>query len=183
MRVLPDDPIGFIRLCVQDRRVLWTYHVNMRLRSRDISREAIYASVAQYQVIEAYPEDKYLPSYLVWTRHASGVLHVLFAVDVEGQNVRIVCRVPSGFQGMDGRVEKEKTEMICHVCGSPMSRLVTDLPFKRDEHSIVIIKELPVLQCANCGEYLLEDGTMEWVERILDRIDPSAELEIVRYAA
>jgi YgiT-type zinc finger domain-containing protein len=73
--------------------------------------------------------------------------------------------------------------MTCHVCGSPMSRLVTDLPFKRDDHSIVIIKELPVLQCAHCGEYLLEDRTMEWVEGVLDRIDPSAELEIVRYAA
>jgi YgiT-type zinc finger domain-containing protein len=64
-----------------------------------------------------------------------------------------------------------------------MNRLVTDLPFKRDDHSIVIVKELPVLQCASCGEYLLEDSTMEWVESVLDRIDPSAELEIVRYAA
>jgi len=47
----------------------------------------------------------------------------------------------------------------------------------------VNIKELPVLQCPNCGEYLLEDAMMEWVEGVLDRIDPSAELEIVRYAA
>ncbi|MBM4025888.1 MAG: type II toxin-antitoxin system MqsA family antitoxin [Planctomycetes bacterium] len=73
--------------------------------------------------------------------------------------------------------------MICHVCGSPMSRSVTDLPFKRDAHSIVIVKELPVLQCPNCGEYLLEDDTMAWVETVLDKVDPSAELEIVRYAA
>jgi len=47
----------------------------------------------------------------------------------------------------------------------------------------VNIKELPVLQCPNCGEYLLEGATMAWVEEALDRIDPSAELEIVRYAA
>jgi YgiT-type zinc finger domain-containing protein len=73
--------------------------------------------------------------------------------------------------------------MICHVCGSPMNAVVTDLPFKRDEHSIVIVKDLPVLQCSNCGEYLLEDNTMAWVEGVLDRVDPSAELEIVRYAA
>ena len=73
--------------------------------------------------------------------------------------------------------------MICHVCGSSMNRLVTDLPFKRDAHCIVIVKELPVLQCANCGEYLLEDSMMEWVESTFDKIDPSAELEIVRYAA
>ena len=37
--------------------------------------------------------------------------------------------------------------------------------------------------CGNCGEYLLEAATMAWVEKVLDRIDPSAELEIVRYAA
>ncbi len=73
--------------------------------------------------------------------------------------------------------------MTCHVCGSPMDHLVTDLPFKRAEHCIVIVKELPVLQCGNCGEYVLEDRTMEWLESALDRIDPAAELEIVRYAA
>ena len=73
--------------------------------------------------------------------------------------------------------------MKCHVCGSQLQSLVTDLPFKRDDHSIVIIKELPVLQCEQCGEYLLDDGVMTWVESVLDRVDPSAELEIIRYAA
>jgi YgiT-type zinc finger domain-containing protein len=73
--------------------------------------------------------------------------------------------------------------MKCHVCGSQLQPLVTDLPFKQDSHSIVIIKELPVLQCAHCGEYLLDDSVMTWVESVLDRMDPSAELEIVRYAA
>jgi hypothetical protein len=88
--VLPDDPLGFIRECVGNRRVFWTYHVHMRLRSRGISRQAVYESIAQYQVIEAYPQDKYLPSYLVWTSHESHILHVLFAVDIEGHNVRVV---------------------------------------------------------------------------------------------
>jgi len=37
--------------------------------------------------------------------------------------------------------------------------------------------------CGNCGEYLLEDAMMEWVEGVLEGIFPSAELEIVRYAA
>ena len=73
--------------------------------------------------------------------------------------------------------------MKCHVCGSQLQPLVTDLPFKQGTHSIVIIKELPVLQCAHCGEYLLADNVMTWVESVLDRVDPSAELEIVRYAA
>jgi hypothetical protein len=35
-------------------------------------------------------DDKYLPSYLILARHGSDVFHVLFAADVEGDNVRAV---------------------------------------------------------------------------------------------
>ncbi len=43
-----------------------------------------------FEVIEAYPQDKYLHSYLVFTKHDEDVIHVLFAVEVHGDNVRIV---------------------------------------------------------------------------------------------
>ena len=86
----PDDPLEFIRQCVSDGNIYWTYHVNMRLRSRKIVRKAIVDSLEKYEVIEAYPEDKYLPSYLVWTEYESLILHVLFAVDSQGGNVRVV---------------------------------------------------------------------------------------------
>ena len=62
----------------------------MRLTGRFISREAILAAVATYQLVEAYPDDKYLPSYLILARHGSQAFHVLFATDVEGDNVRVV---------------------------------------------------------------------------------------------
>ncbi len=62
----------------------------MRLAGRFISREAILAAVETYQVVEGYPEDRYLPSYLILARHGAEAFHVLFAVDVEGDNVRIV---------------------------------------------------------------------------------------------
>ena len=39
------------------------------------------------KIIESYPEDKYLPSYLVL---AATSFHVQFATDVEGDNVSIV---------------------------------------------------------------------------------------------
>jgi len=45
--------------------VFWTYHVNMRLDRRHISRDEILAAVDSYQLVEEYPDDKYLPSYLV----------------------------------------------------------------------------------------------------------------------
>ncbi|HAT48995.1 MAG: YgiT-type zinc finger protein [Magnetococcales bacterium] len=73
--------------------------------------------------------------------------------------------------------------MKCHVCGSELERTVTSLPFKTGEDSVVIVKNLPVAQCGNCREYLIEDVVMARVESILDRIGPAAELEVVRYAA
>jgi YgiT-type zinc finger domain-containing protein len=42
--------------------------------------------------------------------------------------------------------------MKCHVCGSRLRPLVTDLPFKVSETTIVVLKGLPVLQCENCIE-------------------------------
>jgi YgiT-type zinc finger domain-containing protein len=73
--------------------------------------------------------------------------------------------------------------MTCHNCGGELENLITNLPFKIDYDSIAIIKGLPVLQCKNCGEYLIEDAVMEKVDRILTRIDKTTELEVLNYAA
>ena len=73
--------------------------------------------------------------------------------------------------------------MRCSLCGSKLSPLITDLPFKVSDTSIVILKGLPVLQCDNCREYLLDDAVMNRVDEILQRADAAAELEIIRYAA
>lgn len=89
-RPLPSDPLEFIRRRVVERRIFWAYHVNMRPKDRAMSREATLASVLGCEIIEAYSEDKYLPSYLLRSQHQAIVFHVLFAVDVEGDNVRIV---------------------------------------------------------------------------------------------
>jgi len=62
----------------------------MRLAGRFIPREAILAAVDTYQLVEAYPKDKYLPSYLILARRGPETFHVLFAADVEGDNVRVV---------------------------------------------------------------------------------------------
>lgn len=73
--------------------------------------------------------------------------------------------------------------MICHNCAGKLEKIVTDLPFKVRSDTIVIIKKLPVLQCQNCNEYLIEDQVMEKVDLILNKIDKTAELEILKYAA
>jgi hypothetical protein len=86
----PDNALRFIQKCVRERKVLWTYHVNMRLRDRCISREEILDSVDEYQIIEEYPTDKYLPSYLVCCDLKGRIFHVLFAADVQDDNVRVI---------------------------------------------------------------------------------------------
>ena len=71
----------------------------------------------------------------------------------------------------------------CHQCGAETEDVVTDLPFKVRGNSIVIIKDLPVRQCGNCSEYLIEDAVMAKVDILLGRVDASTEVEILRYAA
>jgi YgiT-type zinc finger domain-containing protein len=73
--------------------------------------------------------------------------------------------------------------MKCHLCGSKLDPLITDLPFKISDATIVILKGLPILQCENCGEYLIDDPVMSRVEKILERVNANSELEIIRYAA
>jgi hypothetical protein len=87
MRKVSDDPLEFIRRCIRERRLYWTYHVNMRLAGRYITRDDILSTVHAYEMVESYPEDKYLPSYLIL---AGSRFHVLFATDVEGDNVRVI---------------------------------------------------------------------------------------------
>lgn len=89
-RLLPSDPIAFIQDCMRSGRVFWTYHVNMRLAGRFIPRESILGAADTLQLVEAYPEDKYHPSYLVLGRAGPDAFHVLVAVDIEGDNIRVV---------------------------------------------------------------------------------------------
>ncbi|MEK6657178.1 MAG: DUF4258 domain-containing protein [Nitrospirota bacterium] len=69
---------------------MWTYHVNMRLEGRSIPREAVLASVDTYEIIEKYPEDKYLPSYLIYAKYIEQIIHIQIATDIENDNVRII---------------------------------------------------------------------------------------------
>lgn len=72
--------------------------------------------------------------------------------------------------------------MKCHVCGSQMQSASTTLPFKVSETSVAILKALPVLQCTNCSQYLLEDAVMVRVEEILAAVDQVTELEVIQFA-
>ena len=63
-----------------------------------------------------------------------------------------------------------------------MEPQVTDMPFKLSNRTIMILKDLPVFQCENFREYVIQDPIMEKVEVLLSRVDQAAEPEIVRFA-
>ena len=89
-RTLPDDPLAFIQECVRRDHLLWTFHVSIRLARRFIAQQTILDAVNSYEIVEAYPEDKYLPSYLVLARNEEESFHVLFAADVSSNHVRVI---------------------------------------------------------------------------------------------
>ena len=73
--------------------------------------------------------------------------------------------------------------MQCTVCGAALRPTTSDLPFKVRDHTIVILKNLPVLECANCMQYLIADREFSRVEQILAHVNGAAELEVIRYVA
>ncbi len=73
--------------------------------------------------------------------------------------------------------------MKCRVCGGMQQSTNTDLPFKTGEHTIVILKGIPVLQCDRCAEYSLDDATYARVDQLLSRVEVGTELEIISFAA
>ena len=72
--------------------------------------------------------------------------------------------------------------MKCTDRGAKMNEGVSDLPFKTGDHTIVILKRLPVLACENCAHYLVEDAVLSRVDEILAGVASTAELEVIPYA-
>jgi len=64
-----------------------------------------------------------------------------------------------------------------------MQSINTDLPFKVNDTTIIIMKDLPVIQCDGCSEYLLDDPVLKRVDAIIENAETEAELKIIRYAA
>ncbi|HRI65596.1 MAG TPA: YgiT-type zinc finger protein [Polyangium sp.] len=73
--------------------------------------------------------------------------------------------------------------MICSTCGGDLTERITDLPFKLDDRTIVIVKHVPTLQCHVCNAYLLSDPVMAVVDKLLESANRDVELAVMRYAA
>jgi len=47
-----------------------------------------------YEIIEEYPKDKYLPSYLIYSKYQDKIFHVLFALDIELDQLKTIHFTP-----------------------------------------------------------------------------------------
>lgn len=63
--------------------------MNMRMAARAITRRIVMQAFV-FEVIEPFPEDKYMPSFLLFARYDDTVFHLLFATDIINNNVRLV---------------------------------------------------------------------------------------------
>jgi hypothetical protein len=87
---VPERPLDFIRERLFRREIRWTYHVTMRLKQRSLGSEILVKGADSLEIIESYPDDKYLPSFLLRGEFEVRIFHVQIATDVEAGNVRIV---------------------------------------------------------------------------------------------
>jgi len=62
----------------------------MRLAQRVLTADIVRRAIATLEIIEMYPEDKYLPSFLVRGESEGVVFHAQIATDLDGKNIRIV---------------------------------------------------------------------------------------------
>jgi hypothetical protein len=62
----------------------------MRLEQRSLGSEMVLKGADSLEILEAYPDDKYLPSFLLRGAFEGRVFHAPIATDVEARNVRVV---------------------------------------------------------------------------------------------
>ena len=73
--------------------------------------------------------------------------------------------------------------MKCHVCGNSVTRVVSDLPFRVNRSVMIILRDLPLMECSECGAYAFEEKVMERVHEIVERLQAPSHLEAILYAA
>jgi len=78
---------------------------------------------------------------------------------------------------------KMSHEMTCRTCGARLKPVRADLPFRREDDSIVIVRGLPVMRCTECSVYFLEDSVITKIQELLVLIKNDSRLDIISYAA
>jgi hypothetical protein len=80
----------------------------MRLQERRLTGDVLREAAGTLEIIEEYPHDKYLPSFLLRGEGPEFVFHALIATDIEGDNIRVVTMYlpDSGQWNEGGRIRR-----------------------------------------------------------------------------
>jgi hypothetical protein len=81
----------------------------MRLQQRGLDSATLADAVDSLEIIEPYPDDKYLPSFLLRGEVEGAAFHVQIATDVEGNNVRVVTMYIPDVDEWDDGFRKRRT--------------------------------------------------------------------------
>ena len=84
------EVLSFIKKCFRHRRIIWTSHVELRLKERLITRENILNSIPAYEIIDEYPDNIYSAGYLIYSQERNKIFHILITVDFHNELVTIV---------------------------------------------------------------------------------------------
>ena len=94
-RALSYDTIN--KIIIKEIRLKYIYrlHVIERMFQRNISEEQVEETVSDGEIIETYLDDKPYPSYLVLGYSQDMVIHVVYAMDEDGNIIIITIYRPS----------------------------------------------------------------------------------------
>lgn len=83
----------------------------MRIQQRGLRADMLTTAVDSFEVLESYPDDKYLPSFLVRGETERIIFHAQIATDVAGHNVRVVTMYAPRLEEWDKsfRVRRERS--------------------------------------------------------------------------
>lgn len=82
-------PINEICNAITTGRVLWKKHALERMMEREISRAQVLQAITQGQIIENYPDDYPVPSFL-FLAYEPEPLHVVVAYDAQTLQCHVI---------------------------------------------------------------------------------------------
>ena len=63
--------------------------------------------------------------------------------------------------------------MRCPLCRGEMEKGTTSLPYELGRDKLIVVRDVPALICAQCGETFIESLTVKRVEEIIDTVEKS----------
>jgi YgiT-type zinc finger domain-containing protein len=63
--------------------------------------------------------------------------------------------------------------MKCPACRGKMKKGTTSMPYELGKNKLIVVKDVPALVCAQCGEIFIESPTLKKIEKILSTVEKS----------